>query len=369
VNLVDVESARRWAQMAGTPVRDRAPAPPELAERFWSQAIERFEAAADGRLLERDLVIADLPVRLSFAGSAMYEAVFPAFEHLARPTRLEPARRVLIWDTASTAVGPPDQIWGETDVGPHGEVLPLGQGPIHAAADGWGRLLAYDSRSGTLVFHAPDVALFPWHEHAAPMRSGLHWLLTGPERHLIHGAAVGERGRGLLITAPSGSGKSTLAAACFCAGLDVAADDFVAVTLDGAPRAHSLYATAKLDRRSVELLDPDPSLITNPDFAEDEKAVLDLRSGPIVTELPIDGIVVPRLTGASTPVLERIGAAETLRQIGPSSLVVMPRPRGPALATAAELARRLPAWRLDVGEDLQAAVDALRGLLAAEVAA
>jgi hypothetical protein len=299
----------------------------------------------------------------------MYEAVFPAFEHLAARTRVEPARRVLIWDTASTGVEAPDPIWSETDIGPMGEVLSLGKGPIHAAADGWGRLLAYDSGSGTLVFHVPAVELLPWHEQAAPMRSGLHWLLTGPERHLIHGAAVGEGGRGVLIAAPSGSGKSTLAAACFCAGLDVAADDFVVVTLDGAPRAHSLYATAKLDRRSVELVAPDPRLITNPGFLDTEKAVLDLRSGPIVQELPISAIVVPRLTGAPTPVLDRIGGAEALRQIGPSSLVVMPRPRGPALRTAAELARRLPAWSLELGRELPAAVDCLRGLLADEAAA
>jgi hypothetical protein len=343
--------------------------PSELAERFWSHAVERFEVAATGRLIERDLIIGEVPVRLGFAGPAMYEAVFPAFEHLARETRLEAARRVLIWDTASTGIEPPEPIWRQTDVGPHGEVLSLGKDSVHAVADGWGRLLVYDSRSGNLVFHAPDVALFPWHEYAAPMRSGLHWLLSGPERHLIHGAAVGERGRGLLVTAPSGSGKSTLAAACFCAGMEVAADDFVAVTLGDVPRAHSLYATAKLDRRSIELLDPDPSLITNPDFADDEKAVLDLRGGPIVTDLPIDGIVVPRLTGAPAPVLERIGAAEALRQIGPSSLVVMPRPRGAALATAAALARGLPAWRLELGQDLSAAVESLRGLLAAEVAA
>jgi len=349
-------------------IRDRTPAPSEQTERFWSQAIERFEAAAAGRLIERDLIVGEVPVRLGFAGLAMYDAVFPAFEHLVSQTRMEPARRVLIWDTASTGVEPPEPIWNETDVGPHGEVLSLGKGSIHAAADGWGRLLVYDARSGTLVFHAPDVALFPWHEYAAPMRSGLHWLLTGTKRHLIHGAAVGEGGRGLLVTAPSGSGKSTLAVACFCAGLDVAGDDFVVVTLDGAPRAHSLYATAKLDRRSIELLGPDPSLITNPGFTDDEKAVLDLRRGPIVTKLPIDGIVVPRLTGVSTLALRRIGAAEALRQIGPSSLVVMPRPRGPALATAAELARNLPAWHLELGEDVLAAVGCIRDLLAAEVA-
>jgi hypothetical protein len=351
--------------------RDRAPVPPELAERFWAQSNERFETAAAGRLLERDLVMGGVRVRLSFAGRAMYEAAFPAFEHLAAAGNAEPARRVLIWDTASTGVPAPDPIWSHADIGPHGEVLSLAAGPVYAVANpdwGGGRLLAYDSRSGTLVYHAADAGRMPWHEYAAPMRSGLHWLLSGSERHLIHGAAVGEAGRGLLVTAPSGSGKSSLAVACFCGGLEVAADDFVVVTLDGAPRAHSLYATAKLDRRSVELVAPEPRLITNPDFADDEKAVLDLRSGPIAPELPISGIVVPRLTGASTPTLERISGAEALRQIAPSTLAVMPRPRGPALGTAARLARELPAWRLELGEDLPAAVDSLRGLLAAEAA-
>jgi len=349
-------------------LRERAPLPSEIAERFWSATTERFERATNGGALERDLVIAGLPVRLSFAGPAMYDAVFPALEHLSTPglASPEPARRVLVWDTASTGVEPPQPVWRDHDVGPMGEVLSLSQGPIHAARARWGRLLAYDARSTTLAFYAPDAARMPWHEYAAPMRSGLHWLLTTPERRLIHGAAVGEHSRGLLITAPSGGGKSTLAVACFKAGLATAGDDFVVVTLGDAPRAHSIYATAKIDRRSVDLTAPDPDLIRNPRFEHPEKAVLDLRSGPIVPELPISAIVVPKVTETRKPRLVRITGAEALRQVGPSSVVVMPRPRGAAFATAAALARSLPAWRLDVGRDLPAAVGCLRELLASE---
>jgi hypothetical protein len=350
------------------PAPERPPLPSGIAKRFWSAATERFETAASGRLLERDLVIAGLPVRLSFAGPAMYDAVFPALEHLAAPApaSAEPPRRVLIWDTASTGVEPPEPVWRDSDVGPRGEVLSLSEGPIRAAYAGWGRLLVYDPRSTTLVFHAPDATRLPWHEYAAPMRSGLHWLLTTPERRLIHGAAVGEGSRGLLITAPSGGGKSTLAVACFQAGLDTAGDDFVVVTLGDPPRAHSIYATAKIDRRGVGLAAPDPELITNPGFEHPEKAVVDLRSGPIVPDLPISAIVVPHLNGAPEPRLERISGPEALRQIGPSSVVVMPKPRGAAFATAAALARSLPAWRLELGRDLSAAVACLREVLASE---
>ena len=44
----------------------------------------------------------------------------------------------------------------------------------------------------------------------------------------------------------------------------------------------------------------------------------------------------------------------------------MPRPRGAGFASAAALVRGLPAWRLDFGLDLPAAVGCLRELLAAE---
>jgi hypothetical protein len=354
----------------GVLVRERPAARPEAVERFWSETVERFESAAAGRLVERELVIAGVPFRLSFAGRAMHDVLFPAFEHLAPHEGREPERRVLVWDAASTGVPGPTPIWSEDDIGPLEEVMSMTDGPVRALADRHSRtLLAYDTRSRTLVRHSSDAALTPWHERAAPLRSGLHWLLSGPRRHLIHGAAVGEGGRGLLIAAPSGSGKSTLAVACFKAGLDVAADDFVIVTGDGGLRAHSIYATAKLDRASVGLVGAGPELVTNPGFADHEKAVVDLRAGPIARELPISAVVVPRITGTAAPTLERIGRAEALRQIGPSSIVVMPRPRGPAFATAAELARSVPAWQLELGGDLVAAVERLRELLAEEAPA
>ena len=197
--------AQPEAGRLGALVRERPAARPELVERFWSETVERFEKAARGRLLERDLVVAGVPFRLSFAGPAMEEALFPAFAHLARHTGPEPARRVLIWDSASTGVEAPDPVWTVDDIGALDEVLSFGQGPIRVVASRGDRgILVYDSRSRTLVSHAPDASRLPWYEHAAPMRSGLHWLLTGPRRHLIHGAAVGEGSRGVLIAAPNG---------------------------------------------------------------------------------------------------------------------------------------------------------------------
>ena len=82
---------------------------------------------------------------------AMHEAVFPAFEHLAQPLAGEPGLRALVWDAASTGVGPPDPIWTDEDLGPWGEVLPLGGGPVLATAEGWGRLLVYDAPTAPLT--------------------------------------------------------------------------------------------------------------------------------------------------------------------------------------------------------------------------
>jgi hypothetical protein len=341
----------------------------DRAGRYWSDLVARFERAAEAGTNERSLVMGGVPVRMHFAGEAMEPMVAPAFGHLPRHDGHEPSREVLIWDTASTGVEPPEPVWGRAEIGPLEEIL-LGEGPVSVmSSSNHGGLLAYDSRSGTLVYHLPDAARVPWYERAAPMRAGLHWLLSGPKRHLLHAAAVGEGGRGALIAAPGGSGKSTLAVACFEAGLGYAGDDYVVADIEGPPLARSLFATAKVDAAALALIDPKLAVAHDPDFAEDEKAVLDLRAGSMVPELPVSVLLVPQLSDSAGPRLEPIGGAEALRYLGPSSILQLPRPRGAAWATAAELARSSPTWRLHLTEDMDAAVELVREALSGRVSA
>lgn len=62
---------------------------------------------------------------------------------------------------------------------------------------------------------------------------------------VCHAAAVGRRGRMLLLAGPGGAGKTTAAVACFQAGWDYAGDDFVLVQRDTGI-VEPLYSSARL---------------------------------------------------------------------------------------------------------------------------
>jgi hypothetical protein len=61
-------------------------------------------------------------------------------------------------------------------------------------------------------------------------------LLSRFDRHPIHAAAIGRRGRAVILSGPSGSGKSTLAYAAHAEGFDVLSDDHVWVQVTPALR-------------------------------------------------------------------------------------------------------------------------------------
>ena len=77
----------------------------------------------------------------------------------------------------------------------------------------------------------------------APARRRCTLPLPGPGRHLLHAGAVGSPDAGVLVGGVSGSGKSTLTLACVEDGLGYGGDDYVVVTLDPEPTAHTLYTT------------------------------------------------------------------------------------------------------------------------------
>ena len=335
------------------------------AERYWEELVEGFEAAAAAAgVVEHDTAVAGARIRFRYAGPELERAVFPSLAHLlVEPAAEPPERTVLAFDTASTGVAAPARAWGQVNIGPLGEIVDFG--PLHGLADdGYGGLQVYDPRSRTLVYYAPSEPAVPWYERAAPVRAGMNWLLAGPERQLVHAAALGEGGRGVMLAGAGGSGKSTLAMACLEAGLEFAGDDYAVVTTEGDLRAHSIYCAPKLDAGSLARLPADVRAIVNPDFADGEKAVLRLEPARMTASVPISAVILPRVTGASPPVLRPASGAEALLALGPSSAFQLPGRNTGTFGTSAVIARNVPAFWLELGDDLDSGVARVREVLA-----
>jgi hypothetical protein len=312
-------------------------------------------------------MVAGRPLTLRFAGAPMRDALAPPFGHLLHD---RPARKdeliIDVWDRETSGVEPPPFPWGPDGVLQMGEVDGFNEDGIRTVCDpGYGAITIVDQGAGRALFQVPAATRLPWYERAAPLRAALHHLLAPTGAMLVHAGAVGRDRGAALIVGPGGSGKSTLATAAALGGMGFCGEDYVALTIEPEPIAHSVHTTAKLSERSLELL-PELERPEGPDPGPDRKHVIDLaaaRPQAIRPELPVSAIVAPQVT-PGRPGWRRIAGAEGLRALAPSTMLQLPLTRGAGMAMMASLARGVPSYSLELGDDPRGAVVALEEVLA-----
>jgi hypothetical protein len=99
----------------------------------------------------------------------------------------------------------------------------------------------------------------------------------------------------------------------------------------------------------------------------DEKAVLDVSEWApraLVRSLPIRAVLVPRIRGGRAR-LRRTSAGHALLALAPSTTFQMPFDDGRAVRSLADVARRVPAFALDVGDHPDELAQALDEVLEA----
>lgn len=331
-------------------------------------------ASVDGR--DHDLRFADRLVRLRFAGDELADALIAPLR--PRLTDLDAAE-----DDLDPAVSPSATIalWEECDVPGHALPVPWREGDLAArgllrgpdGSDvvavhelGYHAITLIDRRSRLLLHRVPDVAALPWWERAAPLRPALFWALSGPDRHLVHAGAVGDERGGVLLAGAGGSGKTTVALAALAAGMSYVADDYLLLHTAPDPVAWNLFGTAKLDAGHLARIPRFASAANiSPDPVTDEKWVLDVADvfpDALVSSLPIRAIVVPRIHGGRSA-LRPTTAGVALLALAPSTAFQMPYDDGAVVASLAAVARSVPAFLLEVGDDVQDLVLAIDRVL------
>ena len=336
----------------------RATGAQEGAPRAYLRALrERFDAAcaAAGDVEERRLEIAGQDVTLRFAGSALVPVLMPALSHLSGPEDAESGSSTfLVFDSASTGVEPPPFPWRRDRVLARGEVAGFDQDGVRTALDGTG-LTMHDRHDDEVVCWMRDAASVPWYARAAPLRTALHWTLTGPGRHLVHAGVVGDERGGVLLGGKGGSGKTTTCLACLDAGLGYAGDDYVLFALEPEPTAHSLFASAKVDPAGLARVPGLTREIDAPTGRDGEKAVLDLSgrlSGGLRRQVPVRALLLPAIADGGEPTrLRPVSGALGLRLLAPSSVLQLPHGDAEAFTTLVELVRRVPSYALELGPD------------------
>ncbi len=136
---------------------------------------------------------------------------------------------------------------------------------------------------------------------------------VGNELILLHSAAVGIDGKGVLVGGNGGRGKSTLAVSCLKNEFDFVSDDYVMITKKGKVNASPVYSTVGLNRDSYDkLLKGENVIYIN---EKNGKKLVDISNYVISDELEIKAIILPTKTNLTEPEVVPIDSGAILTKI------------------------------------------------------
>ena len=227
----------------------------------------------------------------------------------------------------------------------------------------------FDTEAGDAVCWVRDPDQLPPWDLAAPLRPILSWWASARKGQLVHGAAVGDRGLAVMLTAIGGSGKSTTALSCLDAGLSYLGDDYVMLRSGEPPMVCSLYSTAKVTPDQMDRVLPHFRKHVAHGASEfQDKVTLQLgreHASQLVPMMPLSAILVTAVARDGRTALAPASRAEVLKAMAPSTIFQLPGAGARAFARMAAIVRRVACHRLYVGTDVAANVAAIRGVIEA----
>ena len=341
---------------------------PALARDILRDLVAALERAADERpVLTRRYRIAGVPVAIHVGAAGAAQDLLQAIESLACPDDAKPPQLTLFaWDGRGDGLALPESPVLRREDAPEAGLGGYAGASLRAFYQpNAGVLSLFDAATGRGHWWLRDVATTPYYERAAPFKHVLQWWIAGRGGALLHSAAAGLAGEGILIAGPSGSGKSSTALACVDAGFAFASDDYVLIDSAHPPNVHLAYATAKVVRSSLDRHAHHHRHFRNLARA-DEKPMLfvhDVAPDRVGSALALRAVVLPLVAHRATTALVPMPPAEMLRALAPSSVLLFPLAGDAAFRRMADLCRELPCWRAELSDDPDDVAATLRGLL------
>lgn len=337
-------------------------------------AYRRFEAGY-AEAAERtgevhcSLQIDEHRIDLRFAGSKLAEQYLRPLAHLVDPNPSgEPELTIRTWDSALSGVKVPFP--AETVEGFRKGGFPGGE-PDEGILASYGRpssgLSMLDLEAGTAVYGIPSALTVHTGDLGGPFAAILSWWATRNGYLWVHGGIVGTEQGGVIITGPKGHGKSTTCLACLLAGMLWIGDDYCLVSIRGTGvMGHSLYNAGKLRFENYARLPALKRYVLYPNDPNADKGIVypfEFARAQVRTSMAIRAIVFPESKGHQKAVLRPMTRPRALAVLAPTSVLQLSATHNGALAGYAEVARRLPAFSLELAADASQNPPAIRSAL------
>lgn len=220
----------------------------------------------------------------------------------------------------------------------------------------------YDRKTATGLQIMAGADEYPPWDPGSPLRNFLQWHLATCGGALVHAGTLGIDDKGVLLAGAGGSGKSGTVLSGMLAGLTTVGDDYVFLMQD-TMRAYPLFETLKQDQGGLTRL----GLLDHPAIPSDTNwqnkyqfFMADMGIAPRVEGISVRALLLPGISGQTKTTFSPVSAKEAFLALAPSGITQIPGDRPLLYATAAEIARRLPCYRLNLGSDPADISDTIR---------
>lgn len=326
---------------------------------------EAFRAACRHGASQTNLDIAGHAVRIHFADEALREVLLPSLRGLvAEPARCAASPSVSIHAWVGEEDSPPcPEIVAELARYPDTASV-INDGARHLQYNPDGQILSYiDTESGEAYYFTTDETRLPDYELCAPMRVLLNWICAKHGILMVHAAAVGRNGMGVLVIGKSGAGKSTTALQGFLEGLDCLGDDYVAVNPDDL-LVYPLYRGCKIMDDALRRLPAfEPHVIARNGPSRKNIVILDETLGSLPPSLRAVALVRPRVSHALSSTFVPMSPFQALAEFAASTILQTPGTGSYMLRDLAQLCTKIPGFYMDLSTEPHEIAASLASLL------
>lgn len=333
-------------------------------ESFMEASLDAYQRAAEAIAPQQTWVdLGGIPVGVETAGESLHPRITRMLLRSSqRPFQTD--ARILAFDVARTRILPPRPPWGEDTRGFAAGVRGLPEdrflAEFHADPETFAvydrgrRVSVYWSRYADGLYRSLE---------SAPLRAQMRWMGMDRGLHLMHAAAVGRGGDGLLLMGAGGAGKSTTAFAAMLAGMEFVSDDFCVLRCepDGSTTVMPLVTIGRATENTMRLLPGLAERVVNRGAPADHKAEIELAD-VITPALTVRALGVPvqdRVPGAPRP----LPTGTFVRKVLLGTMSSYPGMADVSFRFLARLAGGLPCFELPVGPDLADVEDLIDGAL------
>ncbi len=189
------------------------------------------------------------------------------------------------------------------------------------------------------------------------------------DKLLLHAAAVGTRGKGVLVAGRGGSGKSTFAVSCLAEGLDFVSDDYALITASGPLRAMPLYSVVALRPDMYEKMKHigEPLLEADGSY-RGGKPQFQVAKERFSESLEIGALIMPRIDGNEEPSIRPVSPSKIMTQLIHSTITqIESRKDTELIMKMAMRLSKLPIYEMSMSTDLTKNPAFLRSFIEKEI--